>query len=274
MIKVFKFLLVFATFSALALEPTINKGVIRFKTVFRAMEGAEYFDKDERRTPSAIENLPADYQDSRADLEVIYGLYPDVNLVFSTGYRQRELKTANAAASLENDGVPGLYIGVRQRLSQLGRATRIMAETGVWLPVEADRADRLPLDSGGVDWDLTMSYNQDFLPTSGGFEMDFGYRFRNGDTDNELFFNTNLKLDLRRIAKAIIAYKVVESSDDRKVDYAQTIYPNERGLQTLSGELERSLTSRIRILLGYEKILKGRNVFQTDGWRLSLIWQG
>ncbi len=270
--KGFLFACIVSTSLCFALEDTLPKGVLSFKTRFRILATEDYLNRDGNTIPAELDQQIADYTNNRAELEVAYGWARDITLIMRTDYLRRELDAAGG--TFRNDGLSGVYLAMKQRLSKLGRDSRLMAETGVSLPVEADRDDPLPLESGDIDWTLIMSYNQDFFPTNGGFEMDFGYRFRNGDPENEWFFDTKLNLDLRQLAKLSLFYHVVESTDDRRVAYDQLTYPDDRGSQILGLDIERTITRRWRIGIGYEDMLRGRNQFKEAGWRMTLSWQG
>ena len=251
-----------------AVEDNLPRGSSYLHFTLRGLSADEYLDQNEIRVPTQYQTADADYEDQYAELTYARGWTPDITLLAKTIYRRRELDGANG--NISQSGVSGVYLATRQRLSRLGSASRLTAETGVWLPAQADRDNALPLESGNIDWVMTMSYAQDFFPTDGGFEMDFGYRFRNGDPDDELFFDTRLHIDARRLFKVSLGYHVVESTDDNLTEYPQTDYPNERGFQGAEVEFSKLLSSRWQVTLGYEQVLKGRNVFRGEGWRLGM----
>ncbi len=258
-------LLLVLQFPLQAMEDTLPRGASYLNLRLRMLTADDYFDHEEIRVPARLDGRTADYEDLFTELTYAYGWTPEMTFLAKTIYRRREL---NAGESLSQSGISGVYLALRQRLSRLGNASRMSAETGVWLP-EADRDDPLPLDSGDISWVFGIGYAQDFFPTAGGFEMDFGYRLRNGDPDDELYFDTNLKTDLRGFATLTVAYHVVESKKDKQVIYAQTVYPNEAGFQGAEIEVTKVLSSRWQTTLGYEHIIKGRNGFRTTGWRLG-----
>lgn len=263
---------VMATVGLVALEDTPRKGEIQFKMQFRVLDATDFLDFNGDAIPAAASGEDADYTDQYAHIQLVYGWDSRIALVFETTYRNRELE--NRASSLSRSGAPGVYIALRQRMTPFGGDSRFMTETGVWLPAEADDEDVLPLESGDINWVLIGSYNQDFYPTAGGFEMDLGYRFRNGDPDDEIFLDSKLKLDIQRKVKAILGYHVVESQDDSKTPFSQTDYPDERGFQILRLDFEWHMTRRWTTSIGYESLLEGRNVHETSGFRLGLGWRG
>ncbi len=271
MFKGFCVFFFFAIPCCFALENTLPKGRIQFRTVFRILAADEYLNHDEVAIIPNLGLSPADYEDNNGSLELTYGWTHGVAMIFKTGYRRTSLDSASE--SVTNSGFPTVYLGIRQNLSRLGHASRLMTETGVHIPIEADRDEALPLDSDGISWDFIMSYNQDFLPTTGGYEMDFGYRLRNGDHDDEYFFDTKLKLDFQRLVKATLHYHVVESRHERRIEYDLLAYPNERGFQTLGLDFERAITPRWLLALGYEDVIKARNQFKSSGWRLTVTWR-
>jgi len=263
-------LLLFLAPLCFALEDTLAKGRIRFKLTVLQQAADDYYDLDNRAVPFSLLRQPADYTLRRGAVSLDYGWTNDITFIFRSEYREREMDSQ--AAAISNNGVPGLYIGLRQRLSSPIGGSRLLAETGVFLPKEDERGKDLPLSSDGVDWLFIGSYTQNFYPTAGGFEFDLGYRFRNEAPDNEIFLNAKLALGRPSKVQATVSYDVVESQDDRQIDYSPLEYPNERGYQDLGLELTKSLTRAMTLGIGYEDRVRGRNQFNTDGWKVSLTW--
>ncbi len=266
-----KRLLVFFALAApmlFAVDDVLPKGALQITSVFRVLEAENYLDY--QGDPQGF-NSTENYEDQYADIRMEMGWEARITMIMETTWRRRTLDMGDGLP--KNTGVPGVYMGMKQRITALGNGARFLTETGVFIPVEAKEDESLPLGSGGIDWDLIGSYGQDFYPTSGGFEMDFGYRFRNGRPDDEILFNTRLKLDLRRVARAILAYRVVESTEDRQQDYDPLVYPQDRGSQTISLDFERNVGVHWRVGLGYEEVLEARNLFDTSGYRVSVTWR-
>jgi len=249
-----------------ALDDTLSAGRTRMLSWFGVSDGANYFDFLEMDNPILLDGSSADFEKSTLLFEYQYGWRPEMTLVFRTAHETHTLK---AQQTVETDGISGYYVGLRQRLNRRGTATRLLAETG--MRYNEKGGDSLPLSSDGIDWYAIASYNQDFLK-GGGFEMDFGYRFRGGDPADEVFFDTSFAFGLRSVFLLELSYHVVESQKENKVAYDYLDYASERGFQTGGIELKRNLGKSWELGLGYEDMFRGRNSFQTSGWRLSLAW--
>ena len=270
-IALFGLALLFVSFGY-ALEETLPKGAIQFKIQVRGLTADDYYNSQNIELPGSLENAVSEHEDQIGDLQFQFGWDSRITIIAGTSFRRRSLDSSNN--SLTSSGFPGVYLGVRQRLTPFtGGNVRLMAETGVFLPAEADDEDLLPLESGGVDWIMIGSYNQDWYPTTGGFEMDIGYRFRNSGPEDEVFLDARLRLDLRRVAKAVISYHVTESLEDNQIEFPQTAYPMERGSRHIAIDLERPLSKRFTASVGYERVLDGRNTFKTSGFRVSVTWR-
>lgn len=253
---------------AQAADDTLPRGTSQFTFSYQSSDAESWFGPEQEKTPLMLNGLAADYQLDTTELTYAYGWSDDLTFVFSATQEKATLKSAQA--SVKTDGISGYYIGVRQRLNGRGTGTRFIAETGVLFNEEGD--EPLPLSSGGTDYIALVSYDQDFLPTAAGFEMDFGYRFRGGDAADEIFFNTSLKLSLLKFVLTRLYYRTTESEKDRLVTYSILEYPLERGFQVGGLEFSRRLSARWQLRLGYEDIFQGRNHFDTSGFRVGLSW--
>lgn len=253
-----------------ALEDTLPRGGIRFKFTAIDLDAENYLNSQDQSVPVFLANELADYELGAGGFELEYAWAENLTWLFRTGYQRRELKSIGN--SIRSAGIPAIYIGLRQRLNPRGGSTRLMAESGVRIPLEADVNEPLPLGSEGFDWVGIASYNQDFFPTRGGFEMDFGYRFRNKAPGDEIFFDTKLKLGFLRVARADILYQVVESTGSQE-DFDALVHPDRRGYQRLGLELSRILGKHWQGSLGYHDTFRGKNQFETSGWNLSFTWR-
>ena len=250
------------------MDPTLPKGSQRLKFWIGFGDGTRYFDLDEQDIPILIEGQVYDLETRDFTFDYQYGWTDDMVVVFNSVHESRTLKTATG--EFKTSGISGYYTALRQRVGGRGTSTQILAETGVLF--SEDQNPVLPLASGEVDWFAIMSYNQDFFPMAGGFEMDFGYRFRGGAPDDEIFFNTSLSLGLFKGARAKLLYAVTESKSDEKVNYDLLEYPAERGSQALGLEISRKLGRRWEVAVSYNDRFKGRNQYQREGFKLSLTW--
>lgn len=255
---------------ALALDDTLDRGVLQFKTRFSTWGADEYLDRDKISIPLSGLSDYDDFTENRLDLDFAFGWGNGLTLVWNTSYVEREIE--GPAGSIKTSGIDGVYAGVRQRLSGNLDGTRFMAETGIWYPAEADQNDPLPIEYEGLSWIFIMSYNQTFYPTQGGFEMDFGYRFRNEDPEDEYFFDTSLNLQVMKIGYLKLHYHMVESRKNSGSAFDVLEYATDRGRQTVGLDLFTDLGRRWRIDIGYQTTVNGRNVFDGDGAKLSLTW--
>jgi len=253
---------------ALAVDDVLPKGALTITSTFRSLTAANY--RNALGEPEPVRSL-SDHEDQFAEMRMALGWESRITMIMESTWRRRTLDLGDGLP--KTSGVPGIYMSMKQRITALGNGARFISETGVFIPIEADQADQLPLGSGGIDWDLIGSYGQDFYPTTGSFEIDFGYRFRNGLPEDEVLFDTRLKLDLRRLARAVLSYHVVESTEDPQEDYDPLTYPKDRGYQTISLDFERNVGNHWMVGIGYEEVLQARNLYDTSGYRLSLTWR-
>ncbi|CAM2006118.1 hypothetical protein [Acanthopleuribacter pedis] len=252
-----------------ALEPTLPPGRIQFKLDFSLFDADEYLDRRKIKTPISTLSPYDEFEAREGKFTVNYGWGEGITLVSETTWRDQEL--SGAADSPTASGVTGVYLAMRQTLSGTRDGTRFMAETGVWYPVEADQDEAFAFEYEALNWVFVASYNQDFFPTSGGFEMDLGYRFRNEAPDDEYFFDTALRLNVPLIGSLRVHYHVVESKDRTTTDYPVTAYPLDRGSQILGLSLERKI-GRLDVRVGYETTVAGRNQFDHSGLKFGLSW--
>jgi hypothetical protein len=251
-----------------AADDTLPRGTSLFTFSYQRGDAEKWFGAEQEKVPLQLDGLAADYQLDWTELDYAYGWSDDLAFIFRASQGTATLK--GPQSSIKTSGIAGYYVGVRQRLNLRGTGTRLIAETGVLFNEEGN--DPLPLSSGGIDYIALMSYNQDFLPTESGFEMDFGYRFRTQGPADEIFFNTSLKLSLLKFVLTKLYYQTTESEKDRLVSYSTLEYPLERGYQLGGVQFSRRLNHRWELSLGYESLFQGRNVFDTSGFRVGLSW--
>lgn len=259
----------FVCLPLLALEPTLPARGLQFKMDFVLFDADEYLDRDKISTPISTLSPYRDFEARGAKLALNYGWADGLTLISETTWRDQELQ--GDSGSLSSAGFTGVYLAMRQRLSQTGDGTRIMAETGIWYPAQADHEEPFALGYDALNWVFIASYNQDFFPTTGGFEMDLGYRFRNEAPDDEYFFDTALKLNIPLLGFLRVDYHVVESKSRSAQDYAVNAYPLDRGNQTLGLGVERDF-GRLSLRLGFETVVAGRNQFDHSGLRFGFSW--
>jgi len=198
-----------------AADDTLPRGTSQFTFSYHSSDAESWFGPEQEKAPLKLDGLAADYQLDSTELTYAYGWSDDLTLVFRADQGKATVRSAQSA--VRTSGIAGYYLGVRQRLNGRGTGTRLIAETGVLFNEDGD--EPLPLSSGGTDYIAIMSYNQDFLPTEGGFEMDFGYRFRGGGAADEFFFDTSLKLSLLKFVLTRLYYQTAESEKDRLITY-------------------------------------------------------
>ncbi len=247
---------------ALAMDPTIAKGLTKVAISYTSLDADSFYDYEQQPDP-----LDAKYGEDRIELELTYGWTDDIAVILRTAQESRELASSNGQ-KVDHDGFSGHYLGLRQRLNK-NRDSQVFSEIGVRTGDE-DQVP-LPLSAGGTDWYLLGGYNQQFLPSRAGFEMDFGYVFA-GDEQDYLKFDTKLRLDFLRLFLIDLDYHVQESTKDSKDIYTPEEWPAERGFQQGGLTLSADLTDRWSVDVGYEKRFKGRNQFETDGLKLEFSW--
>lgn len=257
--------------SLFALEDTLPKGAFRFSLSYASFDADQYLNNDEVAVPARLGLADADYSEDVTRVEFQYGIDRFMTWVVTSEHVSRELTTEGSGIS--NSGYTGGYMGLRQRLTGLNNSTHLIAETGVWVPASYDANRALPLGSGGVNWYLITSYGQEFFPTPGSFQMDFGYVFRNEGPEDEYFFKGRLDFELFRSLTTGIKFETVESKDNNGVDYSNLDYPKDRGRQTLGLEIQGDLSRKWSFKLAYQQMVSGRNQFDTSGYSLTVGWR-
>ena len=251
-----------------AADDTLPRGTDRLDFSYHSGKAENWFSAERGKDPLQLDGLAADYRLDWTELSYTYGWADDLSVILKAAHGKATLESS--ASGFETSGIGGYYIGFRQRLNRRGTGTRLISEIGARFNEESDIP--LPLSSGGIDYIAVMSYNQDFLPTRGGFELDFGYRYRTGGPADEIFLDTSLKLTLLKVVLTRFYYKTTESDDDKRIDYSFLQYPEERGFQLAGLQFSRKLAQRWELMIGYEDVFRGRNVFDTSGFKLGVTW--
>lgn len=257
-------------FPCLAVDDTLPKGRLRFSMDYHYQTGDTYRFNDEREVATTFNDAPADYDFQKIDMTLEWGWQPNITLVFETSFDRRELSGPNGGVT--TDGIPGVYMGVRQRLSTRMSDSWFITETGVFVPADADEEELLPIGSDSVDWYTIASYGQEFLPGQGGFTLDFGYIFRNEAPEDAFIFNTTFWTRLFALGVLELEYDVYESSETSNRDWLITEYPDDHGYQRFSFAFKRNLTPRWEFNLGYRNLVKGRSIAETSGLFLGFSW--
>lgn len=252
---------------ALAMDPTIARGLTKAKFSYSSLDADSFFDYEQHPDPLFYSNRTAEYSEDRLELELTYGWTEDIAVILRSAQEDRELANTGGQ-KVDHKGFSGHYLGLRQRIAN-SQDSQVYSEIGVRTGAE-DQVP-LPLSAGGTDWFLLGGYNQQFLPSRAGFEMDFGYVFA-GDEKDYIQFDTKLHLDFLRLVMIDLDYHVLESTKDSKDIYTPLEWPKERGYQQGGVTLSADLTERWSVDVGYQKRFKGRNQFETDGFKVELSW--
>lgn len=249
------------------MDPTIGKGQYRLDLKASFHSADRYYGDNERATDLNLSNSPATYDLDFSDLTITYGWRDDMAVIVRSSHHKKALSSSSQEFS--QSGVSSYYLGLRQRLSP-GGDTQIYSETGVQTNQGDDQP--LPLSSGGTDWFAILSYNQTFLPSRAGFEMDFGYVFRGGEAEDEVRFRTALKLDFFKFFTTVLEYEALESKETDGVDYSPLVWPQHQGYQDLGISLRRTISKNWDAQLSYHERLNGQHAFDTSGLSLGLTW--
>lgn len=255
--------------NAVALDEILPLRSWRLNFEFMSLDGDAYFDHNEQRL-DLNDPTPQEYSSDRIRLRSEYGLRRHLTLITGIEFLSREL--TGLPADFKTDGISRGYLGVRQNLGQPGQAIRFTAEYGVWIPIEADESEPLPIGSDSVDWQVITGYAQDFFPTRGGFEMDFGYRLRVEDPEDEIFFDTKLFFQPFKFGEIEFDFHVIESQTNTGRPFSRLEYPDNRAEQKFGITYSHTISTRLIVKLGYRNLRDGRNVFETDGWFVGIEW--
>jgi len=265
----FALLAIFAL-DAVALDEVLPLRSWRLNLEFMSLDGDAYFDHNEQRL-GLDETTPAqEYTSDRFRLRSEYGMRRHLTMITELEFLSREY--TGLTNDIKTDGISRGYLGVRQNLGQPGRAIRFTAEYGVWVPIEADANEPLPIGNDSLDWQVFTGYAQDFFPTRGGFEMDFGYRFRAENPEDEIFFDTELFFQLFKFGEIKLDFHVIESQTNTGRTFSRLEYPDNRAEQKFGITYSHTISTRLIVKLGYRSLRDGRNVFETDGWFVALEW--
>lgn len=263
-------ILLLSVSSALAVDDVLPTRAFRVSWDFFTLDGDGYFNHLEQREDLGALNPAREFEQSEAIVRTEYGYRRNLTMVSALKYSAREL--TGASPTIKTDGLNAAYVGIRQGLNQPGQAIRLTAEYGVWIPVEADGTERLPIGNESLDWQFVTGYAQDFFPTRGGFEMDFGYRLRTENPEDELFFNAILKFQVFKLGNLKLNYHVLESQEDTGRDFTVLEYPDNRAEKSFKIEFSKELGKHWVVKLGYKKVIDGRNIFDTDGIHIGFEW--
>jgi len=262
-------LLISATW-CFGLEDVLPQKSWRLNWDFMSSDGDGYFNYLESR--DLLENAIAalTYEEKKSTLRSEYGYRRNLTLITKFEYVSREL--TGGGTSLKNDGFSRAYLGMRQAIGPSRQSIRLTAEYGLWVPVEADGGEPLPIGNESLDWQFVTGYAQDFFPTRGGFEMDFGYRIRTENPEDELFFDTVLFFQVFKLGNLRMHYHVLESLENTGRDFSILEYPDNRAAKAFEVKFTRQFGQRWIFNVGYEKVIDGRNLPDTSGWTIGFEW--
>lgn len=260
-------LFLLGTPQVLAIDDVLPLRSWRLMWSFMSLDADGYWNHLETRDDLNTLSPPREYESNRYTLRSEYGYSRNLTIITQANFVANEL--TGGPTAIKTDGFSHGYLGVRQRLNQPGRSMRFTTEYGVWFPIEADENELLPTGNDSVDWQVITSYAQDFFPTKGGFEMDFGYRFRAENPEDEIIFDTKLFFQVFKLGELHLNYNVLESQSDTGVDFSLLEYPDNRARKAYHIKYTRQIGRHWKVDVGYRKVLDGRNIFDTSGWQLS-----
>ncbi|MCB1050972.1 MAG: hypothetical protein H6510_09905 [Acidobacteria bacterium] len=222
---------------------------------------------DENRSALDLEN---DFELSRNQFEIQYGLYEGVTLIMNAEYKNQNWD--DGSASYESKGFGSTYLALKQKIPATIFGQVFYSEVGVVLPQAYDETDPLPLGSGGIDWVLLGTYAQNFGPNQSGVELDIGYIFRNGRPDDEFLIRAHFHIGTTRNSQINLHYESHESKSNSQTAYDPLVYPIDQGAQKGGLDFKVGLSPKWNLFFQAESMFRGRNSFKTQGYGIGLQW--
>ncbi|PIE90399.1 MAG: hypothetical protein CR997_06315 [Acidobacteria bacterium] len=249
----------------LADDMILNYGQYEVQLNSYSISGSQYFDTYKDKHPTQLNGQTHDYKQSGYSLGFRYGASATTTYVVKANWKSREL------ASYSSDGFHSYYLGVQLRRSA-GIYHAFQWNIGYRGNGSYDEKDDLPLGSRASSWEATGSYVLSLNPFHGYSLFDVGYRFRGGDLSDEITFKSLISFSLTERFELQFQYDMHESKEHERETFRVLRYPNESGRQQAALNMKLLLGKRLFLEGSFQKVLKGRNVFQTDGFQIGMTW--
>lgn len=170
-----------------------EKGKLYDKLSFNFYYASRNFDPDGGKSDFANAGTFRDYN---LNNYVEYGLTDDLTLINSMVYKR--IDKNDTAADLTTWGVGDIDLAARYRLVE-GSWGILSVQALLKIPSAYDKNDRLPLGNGQFDYEGKLLYGRSLYPyIPGYFNLELGYRFRDGDPSDEFRYLVEFGIDVTK----------------------------------------------------------------------------
>lgn len=256
--------------SLYAEEQVLNYGQYQFQMDYLSLSASDFFDTYKQKQALIVEGDSLDYDESGYEFNLRYGATPYTTLVVGGKWKSNSL-AGLPSSSYGNSGFEAYYLGVQMRRSQ-GQYQTFQWNIGYWGDGSYDAEEPLTLGGGDSIWEISTSYYFSLNPYHSFFNFDLGYRFRGNGISDELFVHSGLIYQLKGFSDIQISYDALESDDISRIPFNTLTYPIERGYQKAGVSFSIGLGQKLAIIVGFEQIIRGRNIFQTGGYNVGLSY--
>jgi len=243
----------------------LNPGQYQVQFDYFSDSATQFYDTYKIGQPIEMLEQASKYNHSGYSMDLRYGASNHTTLVIKGNWLNRDLDMWSS------DGLESYYIGVQlRRISSMYHS--FQWEIGFWGDGSYNAEDPLPLGPGENTWQVNGSYMLSLNPFHGHAFFDTGYLFRGGDLSNQWTFNTGVSMNIVENTEFQVIYNMAESQDHSRIPFDLLGYPIESGYQKAGVGFKVGLGKRFSLTASYEKVLKGRNFFQTSGYHTGFAW--
>lgn len=188
---------------------TQEKGKLYDKLTFNFYYASKNFDPDGGKRDFAGGGTFRDYN---LNNYMEYGLTNDLTLINSLVYKR--IDKNDAQADLTTWGVGDIDLAARYKLAE-GTWGLLSVQALLEIPSAYDKNDRLPLGNGQFDYEGRLLYGRSLYPyIPGYFNLELGYRFRDGDPSDEFRYLVEFGVDVTRSLYARMKLDGIYSIDN------------------------------------------------------------
>lgn len=181
-----------STTSSFAGAWTAKQGAYYDKAAFNYYQSKENFDASGDRKDSPNNGKFTDYNLSNY---FEYGLLDNLTVINSLTYKWLENDTDTVRT--KGYGIGDIDLGLRYKLLDNEKIGIVSTQLLVKIPGFYGKTDELPLGNGQYDAEVRLLYGRSLWPLLPGYaNVEFGYRWRDGDPSDEYRYLLELGFDL------------------------------------------------------------------------------
>jgi hypothetical protein len=202
-----------------------------------------------------------------------YGVTNDLTVINALTYKW--LKNEDDNGHTSGSGLGDVDLGVRYKLLDT-RAGIVSTQLLVKIPGAYGKNDALPLGNGQFDTELRLLYGQSLYPIIPGYaNVEFGYRWRDGDPSDELRYLVELGVDFTKSIYARTKLDGTFSLDNgKKTDSSgNPTATNNFDLGKLDLALGYKVTPALGVEVSYRPDVYGQNTAAGANYSLALYYK-